>query len=145
MSSVIKTLHLEKVIADHGRDLSGKVIAITGTTSGTGYVCAREVAKKGATVLLLNRSSERADHAYKQLQQEVPNGKLEQFACDLQDFESVKKAAESIRSNYDVIDVLVNNAGVMALKDQATRDGYDVQIQKYIGSSSYYSSGQDKR
>ena len=52
--------------------------------------------------------------------------------CDLQNFESVHSAMEIIKSKYTVIDVLVNNAGVMALKDQATKDGYDVQMQTNV-------------
>lgn len=123
------TLHLDDVIKNHGQDMTGKVVAITGTTSGTGYVCARELAKKGATVLLLNRKSERAENSLQQLQQEVPEGKFEMVECDLQDFESTRNAANTIKSNHEVLDVLVNNAGVMALKDQATKDGYDVQMQ----------------
>ncbi len=55
----IQTQHLPKVIENYGRDMSGKVVAITGTTSGTGFVCARELAKLGATVILLNRASSR--------------------------------------------------------------------------------------
>lgn len=112
--------------------MTGKVVAITGTTSGTGYVCAREMAKKGATVILLNRKSERSEKGLKQLQQEVPAGKFNLVDCNLQNFESVKKALAAIKSNYNVLDVLVNNAGVMALKDQATNDGYDVQMQTNV-------------
>ncbi|MEQ9063303.1 MAG: SDR family NAD(P)-dependent oxidoreductase [Vicingaceae bacterium] len=117
---------------DHSQDMTGKVVAITGTTSGTGYVCAREMAKKGATVILLNRKSERSEKGLKQLQQEVPAGKFNLVDCNLQNFESVKKALAAIKSNYNVLDVLVNNAGVMALKDQATNDGYDVQMQTNV-------------
>ncbi len=129
MSYHPKTVQLGKVIENHSQDMTGKVVAITGTTSGTGFVCAREVAKKGATVILLNRASERADNSLRQLQEAVPEGKFEAVVCDLQDFQSVRDAAEAIKSKYDTIDVLVNNAGVMALKDEATKDGYDVQMQ----------------
>ncbi len=132
MTNQIKTLHLEKTLADHSQDMSGKVVAITGTTSGTGWVCAREVAKKGATVVLLNRTSERAEKSLAQLQEEVPNGSFDWIPCDLQSFDSVRNAANAIKEKYDVVDVLVNNAGVMALKDQATSDGYDVQIQTNV-------------
>lgn len=132
MTNQIKTLHLDKVMKDHSQDMTGKVVAITGTTSGTGYVCAREMAKKGATVILLNRKSERSEKGLKQLQQEVPAGKFNLVDCNLQNFESVKKALAAIKSNYNVLDVLVNNAGVMALKDQATNDGYDVQMQTNV-------------
>ena len=132
MSNQIKTLHLDEVIKNHSQDMTNKVVAITGTTSGTGFICAREVAKKGATVLLLNRSSERADKALQQLQSEVPNAKFEAIACDLQDFKSVHTAVSAIQSKYTVLDVLINNAGVMALKDAATGDGYDVQMQTNV-------------
>ncbi len=129
MSAQIETLFLNQVIENHSQDMTGKVAAITGTTSGTGYVCARELAKRGATVLLLNRESDRSKSSLASLQKEVPNGKFEAIACDLQDFGSVKKAIETIKSSHDRLDVLCNNAGVMALPDYATKDGYDVQMQ----------------
>lgn len=132
MSQAIKTLHLEEVIAKHSQDMTGKVVAITGTTSGTGFVCAREMAKRGATVLLLNRNSDRSANALQQLQSAVPEATFEVINCDLQNFASVREAAASIIAKYEVLDVLVNNAGVMALKDEATGDGYDVQMQTNV-------------
>ncbi len=129
MTREIETLHLHTVIKNHTQDLSNKVAAITGTTSGTGYVCARELARLGASVLLLNRESERAVTALNKLKEEVPEGKFESITCDLQDFSSVRKAIEVIRTKYDRLDILCNNAGVMALPDEATKDGYDVQMQ----------------
>jgi len=132
MTSEIKTLHLEEVIEKHSQDMSGKVVAITGTTSGTGFICARELAKKDATVILLNRLSERSEQALTLLRESVPAGEFHPVHCDLQSFASVRKAAEEITSRYEKIDALVNNAGVMALKDQATADGYDVQMQTNV-------------
>lgn len=124
-----ETLHLSTVIERHTQDLTGRVAAITGTTSGTGYVCARELARLGATVILLNRESSRSTDALARLRAEVPGGAFDAVTCDLQDFASVLSAAEDVRRRYDRLDILCNNAGVMALPDQATRDGYDVQIQ----------------
>lgn len=129
MTNKTKTLHLDKIIENHTQDMTNKVAVITGTTSGTGFVCAREIAKLGGTVLLLNRESERSAASFKLLKKEVPEGKLFTITCDLQVFESVRNAIAEIKSTYDVIDVLCNNAGVMALKDQATKDGYDIQMQ----------------
>ena len=126
---LIETKHLQEVVEKHTTDMKGKVVAITGTTSGTGYVCAREVAKLGATVILLNRKSARSEESFNNLVKEVPNGIFDAIECDLQDFENVKQAAQAIKEKYDVLDVLCNNAGVMALPDQATKDGYDVQMQ----------------
>ncbi len=132
MTDQIKTLHLEEVISKHTQNMTNKVVAITGTTSGTGFVCAREVAKKGATVILLNRKSERSEQAHKLLLESVPEGQFDTIDCDLQSFDSVISAMKRIKSKYTVIDVLVNNAGVMALQDQFTKDGYDVQMQTNV-------------
>lgn len=111
--------------------LEGKTVVVTGCTSGTGYIVARTAARKGAeTVLLLNRPSERATKAEASLKAEVTtNTKFETIPCDLQDLESVQQAANTIKSKYEAVDVLCNNAGVMAMEDKATKDGYDVQAQ----------------
>jgi NAD(P)-dependent dehydrogenase (short-subunit alcohol dehydrogenase family) len=111
--------------------LTGKVVAITGCTTGTGYVCARECARKGAHVILLNRASSRATAAEDKLRKEAPGAVLTSFECDLTSFASVQKAARAMRTSFESlgIDVLCNNAGVMALADQATGDGFDVQMQ----------------
>ena len=130
--SIPQTLHLDTVLERHGQDMTGKVVAITGTTSGTGFVCAREVARKGATVVLLNRESPRATDSLAQLQAAVPGANFDAIPCDLQDFASVQQAIDQVKSKYPQLDVLVNNAGVMALKDQATKDGYDVQMQTNV-------------
>jgi len=129
MTTEITTLHLGSVIENHTQDLTNKVAVITGTTSGTGFICARELAKLGAKVVLLNRESERSVAALAKLKEAVPTGNFEAIACDLQDFASVRSAIEAIKSTHDKVDILCNNAGVMALPDQATTDGYDVQMQ----------------
>jgi len=129
MSDPIKTLHLPTVLEKHGQDMTGKVVVITGTTSGTGFIAAKELAKKGAEVLLLNRKSPRADQAFKDLSAAVPSGKFIAIPCDLQSFDSVNQGIEKILSQVDCVDVLINNAAVMALCDEATADGYDVQMQ----------------
>jgi NAD(P)-dependent dehydrogenase (short-subunit alcohol dehydrogenase family) len=132
MTIKTETLHLENVIKNHGQDLSDKVVAITGTTSGTGFVCARELAKKGAKVILLNRKSERSQSSLEKLKQLVPKASFDAIDCDLQSLSSVRKAVSQILSAYTVIDILINNAGVMALKDQATIDGFDIQMQTNV-------------
>mmetsp|Transcript_22153 Transcript_22153/g.27967 ORF Transcript_22153/g.27967 Transcript_22153/m.27967 type:complete len:343 (+) Transcript_22153:68-1096(+) len=115
--------------------LEGKTVCITGCTTGTGFVVARTAIRKGASnVLLLNRQSDRAEKAEQLLKGEVvatssSSSNIETIPCDLQDFESVKEAASTIKSKYESVDVLCNNAGVMALEDKATKDGYDVQMQ----------------
>lgn len=118
--------------------LTGKVVAVTGCTSGTGLAAAVCAARKQAqAVLLLNRPSERAAAAEELVRQEVMKSSssggtttvVETIPCDLQDFASVQAAADLIKKKYDKLDVLCNNAGVMALDDTATKDGYDIQMQ----------------
>jgi NAD(P)-dependent dehydrogenase (short-subunit alcohol dehydrogenase family) len=113
--------------------LEGKTVAITGCTTGTGFIVARTCVKKGAqNVLLLNRPSERATKAESDLKAFIVEGSktnVETIPCDLQDFSSVQAAADKIKANFEAVDVLCNNAGVMALEDKATKDGYDVQMQ----------------
>ena len=113
---------------------TGKVFAITGTSSGTGYQLAQTLVEKGAQVVLLNRQSKKAD---------IAAGKLAELAagvsappplsveCNLTSFASVRAAGERLKTMCAAsgIDVLVNNAGVMAFADEATADGLDVQMQ----------------
>ena len=125
----LKSLHYDNEIKNIP-SLVGKTIAITGTTSGTGFVAAKTVAEKGAQVLLLNRKTDRSKISYDLLKSSCSKENFVDIECDLQSFDSVKKAARKITDLCkDGLDVLCNNAGVMALKDQATIDGFDIQMQ----------------
>ena len=111
--------------------LKDKVICVTGCTTGTGYVCARTCARKGAHVVMLNRKSARSAAAKLKLAEEAPGSQVTSIECDLMSFESVRACCASLTSQFkdQGIDVLCCNAGVMALADEATKDGYDVQMQ----------------
>ena len=110
--------------------MEGKTVVITGTTSGTGSIAAKVVAELGAKVLLLNRSSIRSQNAYENLKSQLPNAEIHSVDCDLQSFDSVRSAAQTVKELCpEGVHVLSNNAGVMALEDVATVDGYDVQMQ----------------
>eukprot|EP01137_Pigoraptor_chileana_P002764 Opistho-2@42055 len=121
-------VHFDQVRATLPR-MDGKVVAVTGCTSGIGLVCARVCGELGARIIMLNRASERADAALKTLRDAGINAEF--VACDLTSFESVRAAAANLLSllNDVGLDVLCNNAGVMGMPDQATGDGYDVQMQ----------------
>ncbi len=110
--------------------MEGKTVVITGTTSGTGNVAADTVAGLGAKVLVLNRESGRSASSFALLTAANPDAEMHKVECDLQSFDSVRSAAETVRSLCpEGVHVLCNNAGVMALGDQATVDGFDVQMQ----------------
>eukprot|EP00899_Mesostigma_viride_P011791 jgi/Mesvir1/20612/Mv14840-RA.1 len=112
-------------------EMSGKTVVITGTTTGLGLVTAKLAASKGARVFALNRPSKRADDALNVLRQAAVGPKPVHINCDLQSFESVRAAAAEVAklTEKEGVDVLLNNAGIMALPDDATKDGYDVQMQ----------------
>jgi NAD(P)-dependent dehydrogenase (short-subunit alcohol dehydrogenase family) len=110
--------------------MTHKTVVITGTTSGTGKIAAATVAGLGAKVLVLNRASERSIAAFAELTAAHPDADLHSVECDLQSFDSVRAAATTVADLCpEGVDVLANTAGVMALADTATSDGYDVQMQ----------------
>eukprot|EP00927_Polykrikos_kofoidii_P053607 TRINITY_DN48200_c0_g1_i1.p1 TRINITY_DN48200_c0_g1~~TRINITY_DN48200_c0_g1_i1.p1 ORF type:complete len:334 (+),score=73.80 TRINITY_DN48200_c0_g1_i1:59-1060(+) len=114
--------------------MDGKVVAVTGCTTGTGLVCAKLCRQLGASVVLLNRDSERVAHAKAAVEASAgadAHGEVMVVACDLTNFASVRSAVGELNDKFadGGLDVLVNNAGVMANKDQATGDGYDIQMQ----------------
>lgn len=110
--------------------MHNKVVVITGTTSGTGLIAAQTMVELGAQLLVLNRPSERAERALAKLKETYPTSSIQQVSCDLQSFSAVRKAAEKVKELHPTgIHVLANNAGVMALADEATQDGFDIQMQ----------------
>ncbi|PFG21228.1 SDR family NAD(P)-dependent oxidoreductase [Serinibacter salmoneus] len=108
--------------------LTGLTVAVTGATSGTGYVLAETVGRLGARVVMVNRPSARADAALGALRVQEIDAHL--VPCDLQSFASVRAAAPLLaHAAPNGLDVLANNAGVMALPDRPSGDGCDVQMQ----------------
>mmetsp|Transcript_10044 Transcript_10044/g.36695 ORF Transcript_10044/g.36695 Transcript_10044/m.36695 type:complete len:256 (-) Transcript_10044:604-1371(-) len=112
--------------------MEGKTVVLTGTTTGCGKIASRVLLDKGARVICLNRKSERATKFLEDCRAAFPDATVDGVDCDLQSFQSVREAASQVKSmlgSEGSIDVLCNNAGVMAMKDVATADGYDVQMQ----------------
>eukprot|EP00924_Labyrinthula_sp_SR-Ha-C_P003090 snap_masked-scaffold_50-processed-gene-1.72-mRNA-1 protein AED:0.02 eAED:0.02 QI:0/-1/0/1/-1/1/1/0/347 len=131
LNTTVKTKYFPK-FEEKIPDQHGKVVVITGTTSGTGFVAACTSLKKGCFVYALNRPSKKNDLSIKKLLELFPEEfhRLRVINCDLQNFESVKAAAgEVIERCPEGVDVLCNNAGTFALKNQATVDGFDIQMQ----------------
>ncbi|GLW45794.1 oxidoreductase [Streptomyces sp. NBRC 14336] len=107
-------------------DQSGRVAVVTGANSGIGYVTARELARKGARVVLACRSERRGTQAGDRLAAEVPGADVEFARLDLADLASVREFAAGLP--YGRLDLLVNNAGVMALPYGTTADGFEQQF-----------------
>ncbi|MFF0089373.1 oxidoreductase [Streptomyces canus] len=107
-------------------DQSGRVAVVTGANSGIGYVTARELARRGARVLLACRSEARGAGAGERLVAEVPGAEVQFARLDLGDLSSVREFAAAYP--HDRLDLLINNAGVMALPYGTTADGFETQF-----------------
>ena len=109
-------------------DQAGKRILITGANSGIGFEAARELAARGAEVIMACRSQEKGKAALEAIQAAVPDANLTLMSLDLASLDSVSRFAEEFRSRYDRLDVLINNAGVMAPPLTRTADGFEMQF-----------------
>jgi NAD(P)-dependent dehydrogenase (short-subunit alcohol dehydrogenase family) len=114
--------------ADDIPDQLGRVAVVTGANGGLGLETAREVARKGAVVVMGVRNQEKAERAVADIEAEIPDARLELRELDLASLASVKAFAERAVREHPVIDLLVNNAGVMAIPQGSTDDGFEMQF-----------------
>ncbi|WP_405780969.1 oxidoreductase [Streptomyces sp. NBC_00859] len=107
-------------------DQSGRTAVVTGANSGIGLVTARELARRGARVVLACRSETRGKEAEAVIRRDVPDADTEFVPLDLADLSSVRAFASAFRAER--LDLLINNAGVMALPQGTTADGFETQF-----------------
>lgn len=107
-------------------DLTGRRAVVTGANSGLGLVTAIELARRGSHVVLTARDAEKGSEAVRRLLDEVPDGSVEARLLDLTDLASVRAFAAEVGGAP--LDLLVNNAGVMALPRRTTVDGFELQM-----------------
>ena len=108
-------------------DQSGKISFITGANAGIGFETAKLFAEKGGRVLLGCRNEVKANNAVARIIADHPNANVEFVHLDLSDLASVEKAAEIV-ANEPKLDVLVNNAGIMATNRTLTAQGFESQF-----------------
>lgn len=118
----------QKWTIDQMPDQSGKIVIVTGANSGIGYEAARALTLKGATVIMACRSPEKGETAAAQIRSQQPKGKVILKQLDLADLSSVRNFAEVFLSEYQQLDILINNAGVMATPYRNTADGFEMQF-----------------
>ena len=104
-------------------DQSGRVAVVTGANGGLGLEVSRELARKGALVVMASRDQGKADEARGSILGEIPDASLELQPLDLASLASVREAAERILGGHPDIDMLVNNAGVMGIPSGGPRTG----------------------
>ncbi len=108
-------------------DQTGRRALVTGATSGIGYATALELLRHNADVLIAARNPQKAAEAAASLTK-ASGREPETVELDLADLTSVQQAAEQLAKNHDRLDLLVNNAGVMATPYRQTPDGFELQI-----------------
>ncbi|MFP8951952.1 oxidoreductase [Natrialbaceae archaeon A-arb3/5] len=103
----------------------GKAIVVTGANSGIGLETARELARRDARVVMACRRVDRGRDAAREIRTDVPGADLRVEACDLASLESVRSFADRLDES---VDVLVNNAGTMAIPRRETEEGFETQF-----------------
>lgn len=110
-------------------DQSNKTILITGANSGIGLGAAKELAKKGATLILAVRNLQKGKQAAQEIAQQSPLSNIEVMQLDLSDLESVKQLSTEVAKRYNKLDILINNAGIMMPNEKTlSKQGYEIQL-----------------
>lgn len=119
---------LEQWLDQNIPNLDGKTAVITGANSGIGYEAARMLAQKNAHVVLAVRNTVKGGKAAREIRSAAPQADVEVMALDLADLASVRQFADTFGAHHDGLDLLINNAGVMAIPYQKTKDGFEMQF-----------------
>jgi len=106
--------------------MDGRVVAVTGATSGIGRAAAEGFAGLGASLRLLVRSRERGEQARAEIARRAGHGDVRVLECDLARLDSVRRCAEELAATERRLDVLVNNAGVLSDRRTTSPDGFEL-------------------
>lgn len=109
-------------------DQTGRVVIVTGANSGIGYEAALALAAHGARVVLACRNVDKGRKALERIGREVRDAELDLIQLDLSSLAAVQQFADAIHRRYDRLDLLINNAGLMAIPQRQTEDGFEMQF-----------------
>jgi len=105
--------------------MENKIFVVTGVTSGIGKALALDIAKTGETLVMVGRDAERGQAVLKEIKSQTQSSKIDLQLCDLSILSSVRNVAEILKSRYEKINVLINNAGVYKRERAITVDGFE--------------------
>ena len=109
-------------------NLTGKTALITGANSGLGYYTAKALAEKNAHVVIACRSLEKANQTIKKLKGLNPEGLFTPLELDLSDLKNIVEVQSKIFDNFEHLDLLINNAGIMHPPKTLSAQGYEIQF-----------------
>jgi NAD(P)-dependent dehydrogenase (short-subunit alcohol dehydrogenase family) len=109
-------------------DQSGRTAVVTGANSGLGLVTARELARAGASVVMACRNLDKGHAAVDEVRAAVPGAQVQLEELDLASLASVRGFADRFEATREGLDLLINNAGVMASPRRRTADGFELQF-----------------
>jgi NAD(P)-dependent dehydrogenase (short-subunit alcohol dehydrogenase family) len=109
-------------------DQAGRTAVVTGANGGLGLETARALAARGGDVVMAARDQDKAAAAVADIRAGVPDATLEVVPLDLGALASVRDAADAILGAHETVDLLVNNAGLMAIPERRTADGFEMQL-----------------
>jgi NAD(P)-dependent dehydrogenase (short-subunit alcohol dehydrogenase family) len=118
----------EKWTAENIPNQKGKVVVVTGSSSGIGFEAARVLAEKQATVIIAVRNLEKGNKAVEKILVQNKEADVKVLELDLANLESVERFAENFKKEYSRLDLLINNAGVMIPPYSKTSDGFELQF-----------------
>jgi len=109
-------------------DLSGRAAIVTGASSGMGLETSRELARRGAVVVLACRDARRGEAAIESVRSGIPDARVSVQALDLASLASVGRFAAAFRDRHDRLDLLILNAGVLLAPHDRTEDGFELHF-----------------
>jgi NAD(P)-dependent dehydrogenase (short-subunit alcohol dehydrogenase family) len=115
-------------LTEVGDSMRGKVCLITGATSGIGAETAKQLAQRGAIVIVVGRSENKCVSTVAQIKRRTGNATVEYLLADLSSQQSIRGLAEQFKSKYGQLDVLVNNAGGIWMTRQESVDGIEMTL-----------------
>lgn len=110
------------------KEQGGRLFLITGANSGLGYETSKFLLGKGATVIMCCRDLLKGEKAKQELLKFNLTGKIDLIKLDLSDLTNIKDASQLIKSKYNSLDVLINNAGIMAPPKTLSKQGFEIQF-----------------
>ncbi len=103
-------------------------VILTGATSGIGRQTATELANLGYHLILGNRNQEKANQVKEEILKQYPATKIDLYSIDLSSFASILEFTKQIKQNYESIDILINNAGVLTRKRAVSKEGFELTM-----------------